>query len=191
MLKDYGDVQCAGSGRLGVNGWYANAQAYAYFEGEIGIKVKIWGFKKKIQILEVAAAVLAQAKLPNPTWVKGIAGGRFSVLGGAVKGSCKFEIEIGKECEIVKTKSEGSILESVEVLAEATPQPNLKNVDVFTVPQAIFNYSMDTEYQMVSANDRVIKFKIALDGFTLKRYGMKIRPLQPLIRLKYFHHSRK
>ncbi|NBP68345.1 MAG: hypothetical protein EBU52_06330, partial [Cytophagia bacterium] len=90
MLKDYGDAQCRGGGQLGINGWYANGQAYAYFEGTIGIKVKIFRKTKKINILDIGAAVVAQAKLPNPTWVKGVAGGRFSVLGGLVKGNCKF-----------------------------------------------------------------------------------------------------
>lgn len=168
MLKDYGDAQCKGGGQLGINGWYANGQAYAYFEGRIGIKVKLFGKTKKVDILDVAAAVIAQAKLPNPTWVRGIAGGRFSVLGGLVKGNCKFEIEIGKECEIIRNQ-DGSILESVEVLAQATPQESAKDVDVFTVPQAIFNYEMDKEYEMVDeVTNQVIKFKISLDQFRIK-----------------------
>lgn len=167
MLKDYGDAQCRGGGQLGINGWYANGQAYAYFEGTIGIKVKIFRKTKKINILDIGAAVVAQAKLPNPTWVRGIAGGRFSVLGGLVKGNCKFEIEIGEECEIVREG--GSVLESVEVLAQATPQEGSKEVDVFTLPQAIFNYEMDKEYEMVDeASSQVVKFKIALDQFRIK-----------------------
>lgn len=167
MLKDYGDAQCVGGGQLGINGWYANGQAYAYFEGTIGIKVKIFRKTKKINILDVGAAVIAQAKLPNPTWVRGIAGGRFSVLGGLVKGNCKFEIEIGKECEIVREGE--SVLESVEVLAQTTPQEGSKEVDVFTVPQAVFNYEMDREYEMVDeVTQDVIKFKISLDQFRIK-----------------------
>lgn len=167
MLKDYGDAQCRGGGQLGINGWYANGQAYAYFEGTIGIKVKIFRKTKKINILDIGAAVIAQAKLPNPTWVRGIAGGRFSVLGGLVKGNCKFEIEIGKECEIVREG--GSVLESVEVLAQATPEEGAREVDVFTLPQAIFNYEMDKEYEMVDeVTSQIVKFKIALDHFRIK-----------------------
>ena len=42
MLKDYGDSHCEGrSERIGVNGWYAHGQAYAYLQGELGVRVKI------------------------------------------------------------------------------------------------------------------------------------------------------
>jgi len=31
MLKDYGNARCKGSSdEIGINGWYANGQAYAY-----------------------------------------------------------------------------------------------------------------------------------------------------------------
>jgi hypothetical protein len=174
MLKDYGDVRCRGTGRLGINGWYANAQAYAYFEGKIGIQVRIWRKNRKIEILDIGAAVVAQAKMPNPTWVKGIAGGRFSVLGGLVKGKCSFDIEIGKECEMITPATQTSPLEAVEVLAQTTPQENAQGVDVFTVPQAIFNYEMEKEYEMTDANDQIIKFKIAMDAFAIKDNGTPI-----------------
>lgn len=174
MLKDYGDVRCRGTGRLGINGWYANAQAYAYFEGKIGIQVRIWRKNRRIEILDIGAAVVAQAKMPNPTWVKGIAGGKFSVLGGLVKGKCSFEIEIGSECEMITPATQTSPLEAVEVLAQTTPQENAQGVDVFTVPQAIFNYEMDKEYEMADANDHIIKFKIAMDAFAVKYNGAPI-----------------
>lgn len=178
MLKNYGDVQCKGEGALGINGWYANGQAYAYFEGNIGIRVRIFRRTKKIRILEIGAAVVAQAKLPNPTWVRGIAGGYFRVLGGLVKGRCRFEIEIGKECEIVRDG--GSVLESVEVLAQTTPTDQSQKVDVFVTPQAIFNYEMEKEYEMVDeVSEQIVKFKISLDKFTLQSNGA---PLQAEIR---------
>jgi hypothetical protein len=174
MLKNYGDAECKGGGRLGINGWYANGQAYAFFEGVIGIKVKIFMRKKKIKILEIGAAVVAQAMLPNPTWVRGIAGGRFSVLGGLVKGKCKFEVEIGKKCEIIN-KNE-SVLESIEVLAEMTPNDGGVRVDVFTVPQAVFNYEMGKEYEILDDNtNQVVKFKISMDEFALTDAGNKVK----------------
>lgn len=168
MLKNYGDAECVGEGPLGINGWYANGQAYAYFEGKIGIRVKVFRRTKKINILEIGAAVVAQAKLPNPTWVRGIAGGYFSVLGGLVKGKCSFEIEIGKECKI----KGASILESIEVLAQTTPTDGSQDVDVFVVPQAVFNYELEKEYELFDdVNNELVKFKISLDEFTVKQNG--------------------
>lgn len=171
MLKNYGDAECKGRGVLGVNGWYASAQAYAYFEGQIGIQIKIFGKRKKIPILEIGAAVVAQAKLPNPTWVRGIVGGYFRALGGLVKGRCKFEITIGEECDMIQ---KGSVLESIEVLAEITPQENSKDVSVFSVPQAIFNFEMEKEYRTVGYNDEIVRFKIVLEDFKIEANGKKL-----------------
>lgn len=171
MLKNYGDAECKGRGVLGVNGWYASAQAYAYFEGQIGIQIKIFGKRKKIPILEIGAAVVAQAKLPNPTWVRGIVGGYFRALGGLVKGRCKFEITIGEECDLIQ---KGSVLESIEVLAEITPQENSKNVSVFSVPQAIFNFEMEKEYRTVGYNDEIVSFKIVLEDFKIEANNKKV-----------------
>jgi hypothetical protein len=174
MLKDYGDVYCKGGKKLGINGWYANSQAYAYFEGKIGIRVKIFGKRKKVNILEIGAAVVMQAKLPNPVWMRGIVGGRFRALGGLVKGSCKFEVKIGKECEVIR-EDDSSILETVNVLAQTTPHESEVEVDPFTVPQAIFNFEMEREYEMIDVQDNVVKFKITLDAFTLKHNGAPVK----------------
>jgi hypothetical protein len=174
MLKDYGDAKCVGGGQLGVNGWYANGQAYAFFEGKIGIRAKILKKVKKVTILEIGAAVLAQAMLPNPTWIHGMVGGKYSVLGGLVKGNCKFEVTIGKKCEIIQGE-DGSALDEVNVVAEITPPVNAREVDVFSLPQAIFNYEMEKEYEVIDDNDRLIKFKISLDEFSLKHNNNLIK----------------
>ncbi|MGB3466133.1 MAG: hypothetical protein WBA74_12725 [Cyclobacteriaceae bacterium] len=168
MLKDYGSTECQGRGRIGINGWYANAQAYGYFEGSVGIKVKIFGFKKKIKILELGTALLTQAKLPNPTWFQAVAAIKYRVLGGLIKGRVRFKITIGKECEVIQ---EGSVLETVEVIAEISPQENTRDVSVFTVPQVVFNYEMEREYEAIDYNERVVKFRIQLEEFKLMQEG--------------------
>src|SRR5690606_27847899 len=48
MLQDYGGATCAGSGNaIGINGWYASGQAWAYLRAEVGVGVKIWGKRKE------------------------------------------------------------------------------------------------------------------------------------------------
>lgn len=50
MLKNYGqEAKCTNRGgrQIGIHGWYANGQAYAYLQGELGIKIKLWFVKKK------------------------------------------------------------------------------------------------------------------------------------------------
>jgi len=166
MLKKYGnDVHCKGStSKLGINGWYANGQTYAFVEGKIGIKVKLFLKTKKVEILRVGAAVVLQAKLPNPVWMKGTVGGYFSVLGGLVKGHCKFELEIGDKCQVV----DGSVLEGLSVIADLTPMQGGTDIDVFTSPQAVFNFEIDKEFEMVDVDDIRKTFRIRLDKFVVK-----------------------
>ncbi|RJE71217.1 hypothetical protein BGP76_08680 [Reichenbachiella sp. MSK19-1] len=172
MLKDYGNVRCAGSGQLGIDGWYANGQSYAYFDGLIGIKVKLFGKKKKIDIINIAAAVVMQAKLPNPVWMKGVVGGRYSVLGGAVKGECKFEVEIGEECDMI-TRSAGDVLEGMEVIAQLTPSDNSTNVEVFTLPQIVFNYEINKSYKL-EEEDMTVQFRISAKDMKLMQGSHEI-----------------
>ncbi len=102
MLKDYGDAMCKGSNdEIGINGWYANGQAYAYLQGELGIKIKLFFVKKKIPIIKAGAAILLQAKAPNPVWMRGYLAGHYNLLGGLVKGKFRFKITIGEECEFI------------------------------------------------------------------------------------------
>ena len=163
MLKDYGDVHCKGSSEeLGINGWYANGQSFAYFSGKIGIKVKVFGKSKEYEIIDLGMAAVLQAKLPNPFWMRGIVGGYYSLLGGMIKGDCKFEVTIGEECEIV---AEGSVLEGIEVIADLTPANGKADVDVFNSPQAVFNMEIDKIFEMVDLDGERKAFRIKLDHF--------------------------
>jgi len=165
MIKNYGDVYCKGSDkRLGINGWYANGQSYAYFDGEIGIRVKVFGKKKSVSILSIAAAALMQAQLPNPVWVQGTVGGRFSVLNGLVKGNCQFQVTLGEKCEI--QRSAESLLEDVKVISEITPAQDEKDVNVFNTPQVVFNMPVEKTFEIVdleSGSDEKRSFRVKLD----------------------------
>ncbi len=147
MLKDYGNnAYCVGRpGPLGVNGWYANGQAYAYFQGSVGIQVNLAFTKGRFEVLSVGAAALLQAKLPNPTWMRGIVGGRYSILNGLVKGNCRIEVELGEECVPAKT---GGALDNVTVIAQLTPDNNKTDVSVFAKPQAVFNIPINETFSI-------------------------------------------
>lgn len=166
MLKDYGDARCKGSSsRIGINGWYANGQAYAYFDGKIGIRVRVFGRRRNIKILEVGAAAILQAKLPNPFWMRGVVGGRFSVLGGLVRGSCKFKVTIGKECEII---GDDNLLDDIKVIAEITPGDGSTEVSVFNAAQGVFNMEVNKMFELVDPEDNKTRyFQAKLDYFKL------------------------
>ncbi|WP_461643838.1 hypothetical protein [Labilibaculum euxinus] len=172
MLKNYGnEVRCKGSGKSpGIDGWYANGQAYAYLDGEIGIQVRVFHKRKRIHILHIGAAALLQAQLPNPLWMKGIVGGKYSVLGGLVKGHCDFEVEIGNKCELVG----GSVLDELEVISDVTPQNGRAEVDVFTAFQTVFNLEIEKPFEMVDLDEIEKTFRVKLDEMSLTADGKSI-----------------
>ena len=173
MLKDYGDnVRCEGrEGPLGINGWYANGQAYAYFDGDIGIEVNLAFIKGKYRILQIGAAAVLQAKLPNPFWMQGVVGGYFSILNGLISGNCQFRVTIGEECDIV---GEGSVVEGIEVIAELTPKDAEKELSVFTKPQAVFNMPVNKVFRLEDLDGTVKSYRIKLDHFKVLKDGRSL-----------------
>ncbi|MCH5597983.1 hypothetical protein [Niabella ginsengisoli] len=170
MLKDYGDAQCKGrSGPIGMNGWYASGQSYVYLQGELGIRVKIFKINKNIPIIKAGAAVLMQAMLPNPAWFRGYVGGYFSVLGGLVKGNFRFKVVIGEKCELVDG---GNPINGIAIISDMTPTDKNTNVDVFAIPQAVFNMPVDKEFDMSDdTGDKT--YRIKLGQYTLSTKGGK------------------
>ncbi|MFN3403212.1 MAG: hypothetical protein ACK40G_03895 [Cytophagaceae bacterium] len=160
MLKNYGnDVMCAGrSTKLGMNGWYASGQVYAYMQGDIGLGVDLPFAKGEYKILEIGAAAILQAKLPNPSWMEGHIGGYYSILSGKVKGNCQFKLTIGEQCKIVG----GTVVSGIKVIAETSPKPSENNVNVFNNPQVAFNMPVDSPFDMEDLDGVVKTYRVKL-----------------------------
>jgi hypothetical protein len=170
MLKNYGNARCVGGGPIGISGWYASGQAWAYFQGSIGVFVDLMFIKGEFEILRIGAAAVLQAKLPNPLWMRGVVGGQFSILGGLVKGNCKFSITIGEECKIEGVSS----VTGVKVIAGLKPQAGDGEVDVFTAPQAAFNLSIDKEFEMLDLNSNYKAYRVKLINFKATSNGKEL-----------------
>ncbi|MBL0739667.1 hypothetical protein [Chryseolinea lacunae] len=173
MVKKYDDqYHCIGSDEtIGINGWFANGQAYAYLMCKIGIKVRLRFYKGNYEILNFGAAAVMQAKGPNPFWMRGIVGGYYRILGGLVKGHCNFEITIGKECKIVGNSNP---LADVDLISELSPKKGETNIDVFNAPQAAFNIPIgdvfaitDIEGRRRSFRGRLVEFAVTEGQSTL------------------------
>jgi len=174
MLVNYGEnAHCKGSNDvLGINGWYATGQTYAFVEGDIGIRCKIFRKKKNISILEIGVATLLQAQLPNPLYMSGEVGGYYKVLGGLIKGNCHFKFDIGEECDIERSSS---VLDNIDVITDMTPRNGATDVDVFSSPQVTFNYAIDQEFDMIDDVDNSKhKFRIKFDYFEVKQGDNKV-----------------
>jgi len=172
MLVNYGEgVHCKDqTDPLGINGWYASGQMYAYLQGTIGMHIKMFSVNKDVNILDIGAAAVLQAQLPNPLFMRGEVGGYYSVLGGLVKGNCNFKVEIGEQCEIVGA----NVLAGITAISDITPKAGTTDVDVFSTPQATFNYEMDKEFELVDENNNTQKYRIKFDYLKLKNQGQNI-----------------
>lgn len=170
MLRDYGDAQCSNTGdQVGINGWYANGQAYAYLQGELGIRIKLFFIKKKIPIISGGAALLLQAKAPNPVWMRGYVAGNFNILGGLVKGKFRFKLTIGEECIF----EDGAPLGGLKIITDVTPDDGVNDIDVFAIPQATFNMKVG-EPIIIPEDDGDKTYKIILEKFRLLHNGQEV-----------------
>jgi hypothetical protein len=160
LLRNYGTARCKGSGELGVNGWYASGQAYAFIEGKLGVRVKVFGKKRQFDIASLAAAAVLQAKLPNPSWFRGVVGVRYSILGGLVKGKASVKVELGTQCEILGSKEV-----EVEIIKDFLPEAQATAVSVFASPQVTFNLALEKPFKMMNNEDVVVTYKTKLDEY--------------------------
>jgi hypothetical protein len=161
MLRNFGSIQCEGrSGPIGINGWYASGQGYAYLQGKIGIRAR----RIEFDIMNVAAALLLQAKMPNPSWFRGNIAARYNILGGLIKGKVNLAVTLGEECVIV---ANGNELGELELIGDISPANGENEVDVFASPQVAFNTNIDKEFGMLNVLDQYDVYRVRLDEYKL------------------------
>ncbi|WP_158837577.1 hypothetical protein [Polaribacter sp. L3A8] len=170
MLRDYGEAECSNTGdQVGINGWYANGQAYVYLQGELGIRIKLFFINKKIPIIQAGAAMLLQAKAPNPIWMRGYLGGHYNLLGGLIKGKFRFKLTIGEECIF-----EGaSPLGGMKIITDVSPEDGTSDIDVFAIPQAAFSMKVG-EPIIIPEDDGDKLYRIDLEEFVLLHNGQEV-----------------
>ncbi|MFB6454155.1 hypothetical protein ACE38W_02705 [Chitinophaga sp. Hz27] len=171
LLRNYGEARCKGSNSvIGFNGWYASGQAYVFVKGDVGIRVKVFGKKRGFSIASLSAAVLLQAKLPNPSWFRGMVGVKYAVLGGLVKGTANIKIELGTQCEVVGAKEL-----NVQVISDIKPDDQAQDVSVFATPQVAFNLAVGKPFSMLNEYDEVATYRIQLDELKLVKDQQEIK----------------
>jgi hypothetical protein len=168
MIRDYGDATCKGStDKIGINGWYASGQAYVFLKGKVGVRVGGSDF----DIVSLGAAALLEAKLPNPSWMKGQLGGSYKILGGLISGKFNLSVTIGEKCEIV---NQGDELGDIKVIESLKPDTDGKDVSVFTATQVSFNTNMETEFTMTNVDNQLNSYRVRLQEFSITKNGAAI-----------------
>jgi hypothetical protein len=169
MLKNLKDATCEGrSGTVGMNGWYAAGQAYVFVSGKVGIRIR----RREFDILSLGLAAVLEAQLPNPTWLEGTLAGRYSVLGGLVKGSFNTKFSVGERCVL---RTNGSEVGDIEVIADVKPGKGEQDVSVFASPQVSFNVGIDKELRITAdGKDYPESYRIVMDEFTAFKGQQKL-----------------
>jgi hypothetical protein len=151
MLQDYGDAYCVQSGQqIGINGWYASGQAWAFIDAKIGIQATLFGSSKRYEILSIGAAAALQVKLPNPFWAQGSVGGRYSILGGLIKGNCQFQVTLGESCHIVGGEDPNT---NLSVILDLSPASGSEEVGTDVQPLATFKVPYGQRYEIPDINN--------------------------------------
>lgn len=171
-FKNYPGLTCEGfppGTPIGINGWYASGQLWAYLQGEIGINVDAWFASGVFKIIDVGAAAALQGGLPNPTWLSGEVGGDYNILGGLVRGNCRFAFTLGERCRIPTE----SPLAAIRILSSLDPPDGATNVDPYINPVAAFNAEVNREFEIEQVRDDGSKitrgFRFIIERFELRR----------------------
>ncbi|MDE5742758.1 MAG: hypothetical protein K2H62_00215, partial [Bacteroidales bacterium] len=134
--------------------------------GAIGLRVNLFKKERHFTVLQGEVGAMLEAQLPRPSYFGGGFGLNFSVLGGLLRGNCRFKFSLGEKCEMV----ESGLADGMEVIADMRPAEAAADVDVFTVPQAAFNLSVEKELDAVFDGEEThLRFK--LDEFGLNAAG--------------------
>ncbi len=169
-------ISCAGVlPPIGMNGWYGMGQVYAYAAADLGMHVDVWFYEGDVEILSCEAGAALQAGLPNPTWLKGAVGGRFSALGGLVEGNVNFRFTVGTEC---RPPVSGPL--SMPLISDMSPTNGDRGVDVMVAPQAAFTFSIGEPFEVeeyVEGSDEPVirRFRVVLDEVYLRESGRTVR----------------
>lgn len=112
------NATCDGK-QVGINGWYAQGQAYAYVYGDAGLFL--------IPLVELAAGALLEVKLPNPNYIRGSFAAYVKALG---KQAGKYEgvFEAGQPCNI---QTDMDPFQGVTLITGVSPAHNEKEIDPF------------------------------------------------------------
>lgn len=134
VLKKYVNSSCGPN--IGINGWYAQGQAYFYLNFDVGVELDIWVWKGKASILAATTAATVQAALPNPVWLKGQFMIEGEVLNGLFSFNTNFRFELGEKCDL----GTASPFDQMPIVSDITPQKNEDDVSVYIVPETAFNF---------------------------------------------------
>ena len=169
-MRKYDKVTCANNeyNKIGIEGWYAQGQAYAYANGAINLDYDLLFTSGRVNVMTVGGFLLMEAKGPNPSYFKGWINGTYSVLDGLLDGSFNCKVEAGSKCEGIEAPSP---LEGVSIFADASVSDGQTNVDRYDDIKIKTNLALQKDFNVT---------KVGLDGnpIATESYQADIKSIQ-------------
>ncbi len=171
-----------GDGReiRGIKGYYCTGQLFGYLEGDVGVQLKLFGSKKRFSLCSITAGAVLQGGLPNPSWFKGVAGVKGSILDGLIKFNTTARFSIGTECKqlsdplkdfvVVESISPGE--KSISNAKSINPTPS-----VFTSPKIACNIKLNQDFTLFTDDGTARKYKFAFKEVTFCEVNNQKNPL--------------
>lgn len=144
------NITCGSNGSFGMNNWYLQGQAYGAFKGDLSMKINLLFYSTTVKIASLEAGAALQVKLPNPTWMMGFIFGRYSVLGGRIKGKFSFKVEMGEQCSDMP---EYDPLANIPLIQDVYPTDGSNN-EVYDSPQTTFFLPMNQTINISYIDDK-------------------------------------
>ncbi|MCK9451914.1 MAG: hypothetical protein M0Q90_09510 [Bacteroidales bacterium] len=154
LIKYTDEVSCDGVNpvtNLGINNWYAQGQIYAYVYASLGIHVDVWFAEGTFNIFRGEAGAALASGLPNPTWATGAIGGRYRILGGAIKGSFSYEFTVGEVCR--PTQIVDNPVADLKIIESINLNNNARDVSPFVSITTALNFKPDQIFSIELVTD--------------------------------------
>ena len=121
---------------LGINGWRAEGQAYAYLGIEAGLRINLWIYKGEFKLIDIKVAAMIYAQFTNPNYVQAKVALKATVLNGLIKVNKQVNFEVGKKAQC----SEGyNPFADMPIIENIYPE-NDQDVEVYDDIRLAFNY---------------------------------------------------
>jgi hypothetical protein len=151
-----------GTTPVGINGWYAGAQFYAYLNGGVDIDVDAWFASGTFRLCAVEAGAVLRGGAPDPAWAAGKVKATGSLFGGMLKVNTGFQFAFGKKCE---PKFAGDPLAGLQIISELRPLGNATKTN--SPLTAVFNLPLNTLYDIEIPDGSVRTYKFLLEDWRI------------------------
>jgi hypothetical protein len=161
MMRQFEGATCVGTNdEIGINGWYAMGQMWAYIEGDL----QILG----VNVLNAGIAAVLQAQLPNPFYAQATVAVKFKSFG--FKYTKQLDVEFGNRCNIAAPNSNGL---GMEVISMINPPDSSSTMPVDIKPEVMLNIPLDKEVEVPALSGQMAKYKCSLKEISLtsSKYG--------------------